>query len=119
VQADPHPDRTLLEPCHRLGDGRDGILGRGEGVEEGIALVIHLVARVAAERLAHDPPVLGERLPVGLLAQLVQEPGRALDVGEYQGDRAGGLLDHASTNIPSAGRQAQTSPAMSARASGS
>jgi hypothetical protein len=51
------------------------------------------------ERLADEPPVLGERVPVGVLAELVQEPGRALDVGEHQGDRAGGLLHHRRTPL--------------------
>ena len=42
-------DRPGLQPAHRLRDGWNGLLGRGEGVEEGIALVVHLVARVGAK----------------------------------------------------------------------
>ena len=34
----------------------------GEGVEEGVALVVDLVAAVPGKRLAHDPPVLGQRV---------------------------------------------------------
>ena len=43
----------------------------------------------ASRRIA---PVLGERLRVALRPELVQQPGRALDVGEEEGDGAGGKI---------------------------
>jgi hypothetical protein len=49
--------------------------------------------------------VLGERLGVSLGAQLVQDPCRALDVREEEGDGAGGKLG------PHAGTIARRSPA--------
>ena len=63
---------------------------RREGEEEGVALRVDLDAAVASARLADDAAVLGERLRVGLGAELVQQPRRALDVGEEEGDGAGG-----------------------------
>ena len=45
--------------------------------------------RRAGASLADHPAMLGERLRVRLGAQLVQEPRRALDVGEEEGDGAG------------------------------
>ena len=46
--------------------------------------------------LADDAPVLGERLGVALGAERVQELRRALDVGEEEGDGAGGeVVAHA------------------------
>ena len=39
------------------------------------------------ERVADDPPVLGEGVGVAV-AELLEQLGRALDVGEHEGDRA-------------------------------
>ena len=65
---------------------------RREGDEEGVALRVDLDAAVAREGLAQDAAVLGERLCVGLAPELVQQPGRALDVGEEEGDGSGGEI---------------------------
>ena len=46
----------------------------------------------ASARVANHSSVLGERLRVVVRAELVQEPGRALDVGEEEGDRARGKV---------------------------
>ena len=59
-----------------------------EGDEESVALRIDFDASVASARLADDPSVLGERLCVGCRSELVQEPRRAFDVGEKEGDCA-------------------------------
>ena len=63
----------------------DGVRGACEGDEEGVALRVDLDAAVSRERLAERAPVLGEHVGVPL-AELVQEPRRALDVGEEKGD---------------------------------
>ena len=60
-----------------------------EREEEGVSLRVDLDAALGRARLAHDPPVLGERLRVGLCAELAQELRRSLDVGEEEGDGAG------------------------------
>src|SRR5207249_11952618 len=44
------------------------------------------------ERVAEHAPVLGQCIRVGHRSQLVQELGGALDVGEEEGDRAGGKM---------------------------
>ena len=87
VDPDPDPDRAAVEPTHRLADGADGGLGGGERVEERVALVVDLVAVERRAGLAHDPAVLGERVTVGVDAELLEQPRRALDVGEHQRHR--------------------------------
>ena len=57
-------DRARARARHRLGDRGHRFLAPREGVEEGVALVVDLVAGVACVGLAHDPAVLGERLAV-------------------------------------------------------
>ena len=69
---------------------------RREGEEEGVALRVHLDPALGGARLPDHAPVLGERLRVALGAELVQQPRRALDVGEEEGDGAGGeVVSHA------------------------
>jgi hypothetical protein len=88
VEAHTHPDRTLGERRLRL-SGRLQRTGRGwKGDEEGVALGAHLDPPVAGEGLAHKTAVLGQGLRVCLGPQLVQEPRRALDVGEEERHRA-------------------------------
>jgi hypothetical protein len=54
-------------------------------LERALGLRVDLDAAVARERVAQDMPVLREQLRVAL-AVLVEQPGRALDVGEEEGD---------------------------------
>ena len=76
----------------RLGDrvrrGNRPCRGR-EGEEERIALRIHLDATLRCTRFADYAAVLGERICVGLGAELVKEPRRALYVGKEKCDGAG------------------------------
>ena len=91
VQAHAHTDR----PRHHglsFGRGRERARRRGERDEEGVALRVDLDAVVVGKRLAQQPAVLGERVRVLLGAELLLEPGRALDVGEQEGDRSGRQL---------------------------
>ena len=61
---------------------------RGEGEEEGISLGVDLDPALCRARLPDDAAVLGERFGVRFGAELVEEPRRALDVGEEECDRA-------------------------------
>ena len=60
-----------------------------EGEEEGISLGVHLYATLRLTRLAHDASMLGERIRVGLCAELAQKPRRSLDICEEERDCAG------------------------------
>jgi hypothetical protein len=89
VQADPHLNRPGGERLGELPCRCQRSLRRREGDEEGVALRVDLDAAVAGEGLAQRAPVLRERLRIALCSQLVQELGRALHVGEEEGDRPG------------------------------
>jgi hypothetical protein len=90
VQADAHRDgaggERLIERRSRLKRARSG----REGEEERVSLGVHLDPALGGARLPNDTPVLGESGRVGLRAERVQQAGRALDVREEEGDRAGG-----------------------------
>ena len=59
---------------------------RRESDEERVALGVDLDAAVRDERIAKDTPVLRECLGVRVRAERVQQPRRALDVGEEERD---------------------------------
>jgi len=95
VQAHAHPDRGPRRP----GVGGQGPLGghgrpdrrhrAGEGGEEGVALGADLDPVAVADRPAQDGRMLVPDRRVAV-AQLLEQPGRAFDVGEQEGDRPGG-----------------------------
>ena len=93
VEAHANEDRTAIERGLALDRRVHRVRGCGEGVEERVALRVHLDASVARERLPERPPVLRERAAVGV-SQLAQQPRRALDVGEEEGDGAAWELEH-------------------------
>jgi hypothetical protein len=89
VQPDAHADGPIGQ---RLLDGQGG----GERVrclceddEEGVSLGIHLEAAVRSPGLPAAAMVLTQGLCIGLVSDLPQEFGRALDVAEEEGDGAG------------------------------
>jgi hypothetical protein len=82
-------------PLH-LQRAQDGLLGAGKRDEEGVALRIDLVARLADDGRADQPPVLGQNLHVAL-PQRLHQPGRALDIAEQEGDCPTRKLGHAVT----------------------
>ena len=89
VHADRAPGSGPDASARRCGGCRErGGRGR-EGEEEGVALRVDLDPALGGARVADHAAVLGERLRVGLGAELVQELRRALDVGEEEGDGAG------------------------------
>ncbi len=83
-------ERTLdsLSGCDRVRRAR-------EGDEEGVALSVYLDALVVREGFPKEPPVLGERLCVGI-TEVVEQLGRPLNVREEEGDGPGWELGHAS-----------------------
>jgi hypothetical protein len=92
MHTDPYVNRTRRERIRdRRGGGKRGRCG-AEREEEGIALRIDLHPTLGSACFSDQAPVLGECLRVQLSAELVQEPGRALDVGEEEGDSADGKV---------------------------
>ena len=89
VQPDPHPDRARSERLRHRRRRSERARRRREREEERIALRVDLDATLGSAGLADHAPVLGERVGVRLGAELVQQPRRALDVGEEERDRAG------------------------------
>jgi hypothetical protein len=81
--------RTTGERLARLSGGGQRPGRGGEGQEEGVALGVDLGPTVATERLAQDAAVGGQHLGILLRAERVQQLGRALDIGEPAGNRAG------------------------------
>ena len=101
VDADPYADRPVGKVALG-GTGRgDRIGGARERDEERVALRVHLNAAVPRERVAQHGPVLRKHVCV-LLSDLLQQAGRALDVCEEKGDRAGWqrLHMHMMTSLP-------------------
>jgi hypothetical protein len=77
--------------CERVADALSSLKRggrRGECNEEGVSLRIHFDATPLGERHPQHPSMLRQRLGVRLPAQLMQELGRALNVGEEQCDRS-------------------------------
>src|SRR5437763_677581 len=81
--------RTLHLHCcaHRIG-------GACKGHEEGIALGVHLVAVPAVKGGTQELAALGEDAIIAV-AYLLQQAGRAFDIGEEQGDRSRRQFTHA------------------------
>jgi hypothetical protein len=78
----------------------------GEGHEEGVALGADLHAAARLDGLAHDRRVLVPDRWVAV-AQLLQQPGGTLDVGEQEGDRPVG-------SATMGGRRPSTDPGATA-----
>ena len=89
VQADTNMDRAWGERLPRRGGRRCRGRCRGEREEEGVPLRVHLDSVVCLAGRSHDPSMHRERLFVRLVPDLLEQPGRALDVGEEEGDGAG------------------------------
>ena len=63
--------------------GSDGLASGWEGDEERVTLRVHLVSASLRERLAQQPTMLVEH-PLVAIAELQQQPRRALDVREQE-----------------------------------
>jgi hypothetical protein len=92
VNSDPHPDRRRSEPLRCLGSSLHRPRRRREGNEKRIALGVDFDPAVRGEGLAQDAAVVCERLRVRPRAELAEQPRRAFDVGEEEGDGAGGKI---------------------------
>lgn len=67
----------------------------GEATEEGVALRVHHNPVAPPLVFLNTRQVLSTKLRAGVgVAVRLQQPGRALDIGEEEGDRAGGQLSH-------------------------
>ena len=93
VDAHPDADRAGGERSLGCSGGGDCPFRGREGDEEGVPLRVDLDAAVARERFPQHPPMLAEEVRVPL-AVLAQQPGRALDIREEEGDRAARELAH-------------------------
>ena len=89
VQADTQVDRAGSERTRHLGSSRECSWSGWEGEEERVSLRIDLDPAVRRAGRTHHPPVLGERLVVCLVPDLLEELRRSLHVGEEEGDGAG------------------------------
>src|SRR5581483_6581250 len=100
--VEPHADadRAAAKRRLRLPRRLGRVDGGREGDAEGISLGIHLDATVPREGLAQQAAVLGERLGVGLGAEVVQQLGGALDVGEQEGHRSRGQIAPHARRMP-------------------
>ena len=98
------PTRTWIGPSReRVGYRRRccNSTRRGrEHEEEGIPLRVHLNAALGRARLPYQPAVLRERVGIAVGAKRVQQPRRALDVGEEERDGAGREVTHAHSIAP-------------------
>ncbi|HEY2937173.1 MAG TPA: hypothetical protein VGJ25_11280 [Gaiellaceae bacterium] len=95
VQADANANRAAAEQPLRLDGGGRSIPGTCERDEEGVALRVDLDAAVRRERVPEQVAMPRKRVGVGV-AELAEKSRRALDVGEQQGDGAGGQRGHQS-----------------------
>jgi hypothetical protein len=71
LNAHANADGAVLQATYCLPYRRHRLLRGGEGVEEGVTLVIDL-ASVARERFPNDTSVIGQCLSVSVLPQLAQ-----------------------------------------------
>ena len=93
VQPHPHADRPVGQRALAVSGSGDGVRRAGEGDEERITLRVDLDALVLGKRRAESPPMLVQRLPV-VVAELVQQPRRALHVREQQRHDTGREIAH-------------------------
>ena len=86
MQAHPHLDGARLQRRLARGGGGQRLDRIGIGVEEGVALRVDLGTTMRGEGASQKAAVLGERLDVALLAELLDETRGAFDVREEEGD---------------------------------
>jgi hypothetical protein len=91
VDPHSHADGGRFERFASLRRGRDRVGCPRERDEERIPLRVDLDAGVALEGVSQRLAVRGEEIGVAV-AVLLEEPRRALDVGEEEGDGAGGKI---------------------------
>src|SRR5581483_1385922 len=116
VQPHAHAHRAAARPLMvaqrplRIDRRRDRVARTREREEERVPLRVDLRTAVRAERLAHDPPVVGGHAPVLDVAERLQQLGRPFDVGEHEGHRAAWELGHRAYATPVNRLGQETSP---------
>ena len=102
VDANPHLNRARGQFPYCLRSGPHCLGSGWERDEERVAVRIDLRSAVSDERLAQYAAMLRERMRVPIGAQLVQQPCRAFDVGEEEGNRSRWeIARHAHNHAPS------------------
>ena len=81
------------EPALPFGSRERRVSRSAKRDEERVPLRVDLLSAMCLERGAQDSAVVGEHLPV-LVSQLLDQPGRALDVREEERDCAARELRH-------------------------
>jgi hypothetical protein len=94
MHADADPHRPVGKRRHRVRDRSYRLRPSRERVEEAVARVIDLVARVRTESLPQSPAVVGQRLLESLGTELVEQRRRTLDVREHERHRSRWLQRH-------------------------
>jgi hypothetical protein len=94
AHADAHLDafRPLLpeQRSLRRGRGLDRRAGAAEDDEERVALGVDLDPAAVGEGGPQEAVVGGEDVPVAVAPEAREQPSRAFDIGEQEGDRARG-----------------------------
>ena len=93
VQPHPHANRPVGKYALAIRSSGDRVRRAGEGDEERVTLRVDLDAVVIGEHRAEPPPMLLQRLSV-VVAKCVQQPRRALHVGEQQRHDASREIPH-------------------------
>ncbi len=94
VHTDPDPHQPVGKRRLRLRYRRYRFRRRRERVEQAVARLIDFVAGVRAEGLPQGTTVVGQRLPISLGAELVEQRRRTLDVREHERHRSRRLHRH-------------------------
>jgi hypothetical protein len=102
-------DADANRPRGEASLGRGCCLERGgrsrKGDEEPVTGRVDLDAAVLTERFAQEPTMLLDGLAVGGVAELLEQPRRAFDVREEEGDRPGRKLARGHASERNAGRR--------------
>ena len=108
MKAHPHSQtgrgQLALEPSRR----RHRVGGAGKHSEERLALRVYLATTAVANRGADQPVMLGQKLPVGVLADPREERGRSLDIREEKRDGPAGQMPGHPTSVSAPQRRIQT-----------
>jgi hypothetical protein len=94
VHTDPDPHRSVGKRSHRLLHRRYRVRRRRERIEQAVAGIVDLVARVHTESVAQSTTVVGQRLLESLGTEIVEQRRRALDIREHERHRSRRLHHH-------------------------
>jgi len=92
MQSHAHPNRAVREGALAVRGGGDGIRSPAEGDEERVTLRVYLDAVVRGEGGPETSAMLVQGLSVAV-AELMQQPRRALHIREQQSDDTGGEVE--------------------------